>query len=43
MTKEMTKEEAENILRALANDEKKDLKDAKKMKAPGNIRVLKDW
>ncbi len=41
--KEMSKEEAERILKALASDEKKDLKDAKKMKMPGNIRVLKDW
>ena len=39
----MTKEEAESILRALESDEKKDLKDAKKMKVPGNVRVLKDW
>ena len=39
----MTKEEAESILKALANDEKEDLKNAKKMKVPGNIRVLKDW
>jgi len=41
--KEMTKEEAESILRALESDEKKDLKNAKKMKVPGNVRVLKDW
>lgn len=41
--KEMTKEEAESILRALSNNEKKDLKNAKKMKVPGNVRVLKDW
>ena len=40
---EISKEEAESILRALENDEKKNLKDAKKMKIPGNVRVLKDW
>jgi tetratricopeptide (TPR) repeat protein len=41
--KEMSKEEAERILKALESDEKKDLKDARKMKIPDNIRVLKDW
>jgi len=41
--KEISKEEAESILRALENDEKEDLKNAKKMKIPGNVRVLKDW
>ena len=40
--REMTQEEAEQILNALLNDEK-DLQEQRKMEAQGNIKVLKDW
>lgn len=39
----LTKEQAEQILKALENDEREDMKEAKKRQAAGSGRVLKDW
>lgn len=40
---QMSKEQAEQILRALQSNEKEDLKNAKKQQIPGDVQVLKDW
>ncbi|RQW04246.1 tetratricopeptide repeat protein [candidate division KSB1 bacterium] len=39
---EMSKEDAERILQAMKEDEE-NMKNARKQRAPGNVRVLKDW
>ncbi len=41
-TEELSEEDAERILQAMKEDEE-NMKDARKQKVQGNIRVLKDW
>jgi tetratricopeptide (TPR) repeat protein len=41
-SEELSKEDAERILQAMKEDEEK-MKDARKQKVQGNVRVLKDW
>ena len=41
-SEELSQEDAERILQAMKEDEEK-MKDARKQKVQGNVRVLKDW